>query len=300
MADRARWSAIGVGRAKSLGMLKIGSILPPLPRLKIVDVGAMSIGENLEPYAALMKALPCDVVGFEPAAVECEKLNGAGHEGRSYLPYFIGDGATHTFYECNAPMNSSLFAPNTPLLGKFQNLENLMRVVNSYPVETRRLDDIPQTAGLDYLKLDVQGGEMLVLNGAGERLKDALVVHTEVIFVPMYKDQPLFADIDADLRSRGLLLHRMNHAGRTFKPMVFKDDVNAMLSQWLWGDAVYVRDFMRFDRLEPMALLKLAAILHENYRSLDLAAMALEAYDRQAATRLQPQYIAALLAPSEA
>lgn len=47
----------------------------------------------------------------------------------------------------------------------------------------------------------------------------------------------------------------------------------------LWGDAVYVRDFMAFGRLPPAALLKLACILHESYGSFDLAAVALEAHD---------------------
>lgn len=276
-------------------MFSIASILPPLPRLKIVDVGAMSIGEGEEPYSRLMKAVPCEVIGFEPVAAECDKLNREHHEGRSYLPYFIGDGAPHTFHECNFPMTSSLFEPNTPLVTKFQNLETLMRVVKTYPVETRRLDDIAETVGLDFLKIDVQGGEMLVLRGAAERLKSAVVVHTEVEFVPLYKDQPLFADIDAELRAQGFLLHRMGFTGRTFKPLISNNDANAMMSQWLWGDAVYVRDFMRFETVPPVALLKLAAILHENYGSFDLAAVALEAHDRVAGSRLHPGYLQALV-----
>jgi FkbM family methyltransferase len=276
-------------------MFSIAPVLPPLPRLKIVDVGAMSIGEGEEPYSRLMKAVPCEVIGFEPVAAECDKLNREHHEGRSYLPYFIGDGAPHTFHECNFPMTSSLFEPNTPLVTKFQNLEIVMRVVKTYPVETRRLDDIAETVGLDFLKIDVQGGEMLVLRGAAERLKSALVVHTEVEFVPLYKDQPLFADIDAELRAQGFLLHRMGFTGRTFKPLISNNDANAMMSQWLWGDAVYVRDFMRFETMPPVALLKLAAILHENYGSFDLAAVALEAHDRVAGSRLHPGYLQALV-----
>jgi FkbM family methyltransferase len=276
-------------------MLSIASILPTLPRLKIVDVGAMSIGEGEEPYSRLTKAVPCEVMGFEPLAAECDKLNRVAREGRSYLPYFIGDGAPHTFHECNFPMTSSLFEPNTPLVAKFQNLEVVMRVVKTYPVETRRLDDIAETAGLDFLKLDVQGGEMLVLRGAAERLKSALVVHTEVEFVPLYKDQPLFADIDAELRAHGFLLHRMGATGRTFKPLISNNDANAMMSQWLWGDAVYVWDFMRFETMPPVALLKLAAILHENYGSFDLAAVSLETHDRVAGSSLHPGYLQALV-----
>ena len=71
-----------------------------------------------------------------------------------------------------------------------------------------------------------------------------------------------------------------------------------MLSQVLWGDAIYVRDFMRFDQLSPDALLKLAAILHENHGSLDLAAVALSAYDQKSGSQLHARYLQALLGAS--
>jgi FkbM family methyltransferase len=274
----------------------ISSILPPLPRLKIVDVGAMMIGTNTEPYAALVNAVPCDVIGFEPVAAEFEKLENSKGPNRHFLPYFIGDGSTQTFHECNFTMTSSLFEPNTALLDKFQNLEELMRVTRKYPVQTKRLDDIAEIKGTDLLKLDVQGAEMLVLDGAVETLKDVLVVETEVIFAPLYKHQPLFSDIDIFLRSKGFQFHRLtNCAGRTFKPLIFNNDVNAGMSQWLWGDAVYVRDFMTFDQLAPAALLKLAVILHENFRACDMVALVLEAHDRQTGSHLQPAYLQKLV-----
>ncbi len=269
----------------------IAPILPNVPRLKIVDVGAMALGNGTEPYAALMQAAPCDVYGFEPVESEYEKLKASAKPGHHYLPYFIGDGSTRTFHECNYPMTSSLFEPNTALLAKFQNLEELVRVEKTYRVETKRLDDIPEVKGTDLLKVDVQGAELLVFEGAADVLKDTLVIHTEVEFISLYKDQPLFGDIDAHLQSKGFKLHKLEFTGRAFKPFIFKNDRNAPLNQILWGDAVYVRDFMLFDQLSPTALLKLATILHENYYSVDLAAVALAAYDMMSGTTLQPSYL---------
>ncbi len=66
------------------------------------------------------------------------------------------------------------------------------------------------------------------------------------------------------------------------------------MSQTLWADAVYVRDFMAFDALAPEALLKIATICHENYRSYDLVGVALEEYDRKMGTDLQMGYLLAL------
>jgi FkbM family methyltransferase len=272
-------------------LFNIAPLLPPLPRLKIVDVGAMSLGEGTDPYVQLTGATPCDVYGFEPGKAEFEKLRASARPGHHYLPYFVGDGSARTFYECNFNMTSSLFEPNTALLAKFQNLEELVRVQNKYPVQTTRLDDLPELEGTDFLKVDVQGAELLVFEGAARLLDNVLVVQTEVEFVPLYKDQPLFADIDAHLRSKGFVLHRLMQMGRTFKPLIFMNDVNATLSQILWGEAVYVRDFMLFDGLSGEALLKLAAILHESYRAVDLVAVALASYDRQRGTALQPAYL---------
>ena len=256
-------------------------MLPAFPRLKIVDVGAMSLGEGTDAYSPLTNATPCDVYGFEPVAAEFAKLKASAKPGHHYLPYFVGDGSARTFHECNFPMTSSLFEPNTALLEKFQNLEELTRVQKTYPVETTRLDDVAELDGTDLLKVDVQGAELLVFQGANKLLDDVLVVHTEVEFVQLYKDQPLFADVDAHLRSKGFALHLLGRTSKTFKPVIFNNDVNAGLSQILWGDAVYVRDFMRFDQLSGVALLKLATILHEIYRSVDLVAVTLAAYDRQ-------------------
>jgi FkbM family methyltransferase len=280
-----------MNNAQNRPIFNIAQMLPDLPRLKIVDVGAMSLGEGTDPYSPLTMATPCDVYGFEPVAEEFEKLKASAKPGHHYLPYFVGDGSARTFYECNFTMTSSLFEPNTALLAKFQNLEELARVQKTYPVQTTRLDDIPELKGTDFLKADVQGAELMVLEGAPRLLDDALVVHAEVEFVQLYKDQPLFADVDAHLRSKGFVLHLLGKVGRTFKPLIFRNDVNAGLSQILWGDAVYVRDFMSFDRLSGQALLKIATILHETYHSVDLVAVALEAYDRQHGTELQRAYL---------
>ena len=251
----------------------------------------MSLGDGTEPYAPLLGALECDVIGFEPVAAELEKLNRTKKESELFLPYFIGDGSIRTFYECNASMTSSLFEPNTALLQKFQNLEELVRVVKTSSVATKRLDDIDEVKGTDFLKVDVQGAELLVFRGAEKLLSDVLVIHTEVEFLELYKGQPLFSDIDAFLRAHGFQLHKMSQTGRTFKPLIVDNDINAVMSQILWGDAVYVRDFMAFERLPAAGLLKLVAILHENYHSFDLALLALQAHDHQTGSQLHQAYL---------
>ncbi len=270
------------------------SLMPELPPIRIVDVGAMTLGADTDPYAPLLRALRCEVVGFEPLEAECEKLNRGAAPGRVYLPHAIGDGSARTFHRCSAAMTSSLFEPNTALLTLFHDLAELVQVVETRAVQTHRLDDIAQARGADFLKVDVQGAELMVFQGAVEVLRDVLVIHTEAEFVPLYKDQPLFADVDAFLRQQGFLLHRLaGVSGRRFKALPLPPNA-VKANQFLWGDAVYVRDFTALERLAPLQLLKLAAIVHENYGSHDLAALALQAHDRQAGGDRHSRYAARL------
>ncbi len=250
------------------------------PHMKVVDVGAMWLGADDPPYGALTKAGKCDVIGFEPQQNECDKLNKMGLKRQSYLPYFIGDGSKRTFHLTSAPMTSSLYEPNTSLLNLFQLLHELTTTVSTSSVTTKRLDDIPEIAGTDYLKLDVQGAEADCLRGGTQLLRNCAVVYTEVNFVPMYKDMALFGDVDALMRENGFLLHWLEPTqNRCYKPFMVNNSPVLGLNQTIWSNAVYVKDFTRLGRQPVELLLKMAVIVHECFNSFDLAAHALRYYD---------------------
>jgi hypothetical protein len=54
-----------------------------------------------------------------------------------------------------------------------------------------------------FLKLDVQGGELLVLRGAAETLRLTEAVYLEVSFQELYEGQPLIEEVIGFLRSCG-------------------------------------------------------------------------------------------------
>jgi len=232
-----------------------------------------------------------NIIGFEPDPAACASRNTEATPNQKYLPYFIGDGERHRFYHCNNPLTSSLYEPNHELLAKFQNLD--LPVMGVSDVDTVRLDDIREVADCDFLKLDIQGAELDAINSAQTLLRNVLVVHTEIEFIPMYKNQPLFGDVDRKLRELGFLLHKFDGIfGRQMKPLVVNNDPFSPLSQIIFAEAaIYVRSFMEFDRLPAEKLIKLACILHAVYRSYDLCALALEHADRIAGTDLQPRYL---------
>jgi len=274
-------------------MFSLCEILPrPWPTIDVLDVGASDIPGEPAAYHKLVRQGVARVTGFEAVEEECRKLNSSAPETQRFLPYAVGNGSTGTFRQCNIPATSSLFEPNRTLLDRFQNLGEFTRVVRESLVETRRLDDIAEVESADYLKLDVQGAEYDVIEGAARVLSSTLVVHTEVEFVPLYLGQPLFAEVDQALRRQGFCFHRFTGlAGRTFKPMIAHNDPNALLSQMLWADAVYVRDWMHWDALNAGQLLKTALILHDVYGSADLCMIALAQHDRKTGSAICGPYL---------
>jgi len=60
---------------------------------------------------------------------------------------------------------------------------------------------------IDFLKLDTQGTELEILKGAREYLSGGkiAVVKTEVLFLPVYRDQCTFSDIDRFLKDQGFM-----------------------------------------------------------------------------------------------
>jgi FkbM family methyltransferase len=265
---------------------------PMCPTVRIVDVGAMWLGEDHVPYRALLKPGLSEVIGFEPVTAECDKLNAFNIPNHRYLPYFIGDGTERDFHLTNTIMTSSLYEPNTPLLRKFVMLHEQTYTKEVTRVSTRRLDDLAEVAGIDFLKVDVQGAELDVIRGATRLLRDTVVIESEVEFLEMYKGQPLFGDIDAALRALGFVFHTFQGmSGRCFAPLAAGANDYTPLRQVIWGNGVWVRDFMRFAELNERQLLTLAAVLHMVYDSYDLAALALRHADAKTGGDLWTHYV---------
>jgi FkbM family methyltransferase len=251
-------------------------------KIKVVDIGANPI-DGKPSYSSLLHDGHASVVGFEPQAAALAELNRRKGPHETYLPSAVGDGETHTLYICQAPGMTSLFRPNPKVLDLLHGFDEWARVVKTEEIATRRLDDIPEAAHFDLLKIDIQGAELMVMQNAVAGLRGALFIQTEVEFLPLYIDQPLFSDVDLFLRQHGFVLHRFDHpVSRVIKPLLVNDNIYAGLSQLLWADALYVRDFTRLEVLAPDQLLRLALILHDCYGSMDLVVHVLSEYDRRA------------------
>jgi len=249
----------------------VAELLGPGRLTAIVDIGANPIDGD-PPYKPMLQKGLCSVTGFEPQPAALATLNLKKSDQETYLPYVISDGQDAIFRTCHAPGMSSLLTPDKLTLGHFCNFMELGEVVQEGPVSTRRLDDIEEISVMDFLKIDVQGSELTVFRHGRERLMQAVAIQTEVSFLPLYQDQPLFGEIDNELRGLGFVPHAFVAINRRIiGPLFDASDPYAALNQLLEADIVYVRNFMKAAAMSDEQLTHLALIAHHCYGSFDLA-----------------------------
>jgi FkbM family methyltransferase len=251
--------------------------------IEVLDIGALS--EGADRYQRLVDLGLARVTGFEPNPAEYERLSKRPGP-YTYFPRFLGDGRPHTLHVARYPGCSSLLPPDASIIDMFTGIgatlpDDNFVIRHTEAVETTRLDDIDGLRPPDYVKIDVQGAELMVLENGLRTLENVLVLETEVEFLPLYKGQPLFADLQAFLHARGFLVHKLIEvAGRNFRPIVTPNPFEP-ISQILWADAVFVRDFRTLGTWTDMQLAKAATVLHEVYLSYDLVNLILLELDRR-------------------
>ena len=260
----------------------------------IVDVGAQNLSSEDHIYAPLQRSGIAKIIGFEPLAEAAEERR-RGDPNVTMLNHFVGSGRPGTFHVGRFDPTSSLFEPNMPFLSQFHSLPQMCETVSSAPAVTIRLDDVPEISECDFLKLDVQGGELDVLDGAPRLLAAVAVVHCEVEFSPVYKDQPLFSDVDAKLRAGGFELIDLMNSGYAGYADLVRPRAQSRL---LWAEAVYFRSPESLAALGPAKLLRAAIIAHVNYGMYDLTARLLAQLDSITGSATRKQYLEELFRPS--
>jgi len=166
----------------------------------------LDIGSNEGQFAEkILEVFPnAEVHCFEPLQQVYNQLKENFKTQKNVIPYNLGLGENNE----EKIINSNEYSPSSSLLEMLElHKTNFDFAVQAQPVQIsiRRLDDIFTSIPASPLlvKIDVQGYEMQVLKGGEKTINAADVIIIETTFVPLYKDQPLFADIYSYFTSRG-------------------------------------------------------------------------------------------------
>lgn len=254
--------------------------------LTCLDAGARGgFTEDLLPIARAV-----DAVGFEPDAAECDRLNGAAAAGDhpwrrlrflgTALGGSTGTGKLNLYRQRGC---SSFLQADGELAALFAR-DDYYILEDTAEVATARLDDISALEGFEaasFIKLDVQGAELEILSGARRLLTESLLaLRVEVSFLPVYRDQPLFADIDKELRRYGFMpqrfleLHAWRRTTKTKLPGLAGGPLPYSQGQMIHGDVLYFRhpELLPDNSHNALEALTRAGLLAIAYGHIDHAA----------------------------
>lgn len=207
-------------------------ILQPLSEVKIIfDLGA-NIGQTIEKYQ--IQFPQATIYAFEPSQDAFTTLSSQYQADPRVKTYQLAvsqkTGKEKFFLNYDNVMNSLLSVADsaTTYLHSYQT-----KNVDCVEVATTSINEFCSPENLqdiDILKMDIQGGEIMALQGASDLLsKQAIrLIYTEVLFAKLYDQQANFYQIANFLESYGYRLYGLYdlHYGS-----------NGTLG---WGDAIFV------------------------------------------------------------
>lgn len=190
----------------------------------LIDCGAR---ENIpEPWASLevFGQNRVRVLGFEADGAEAHRLNATFANNRRYVAAAAWDQAGRRHLNVtNPPQASSVFAPNETLADLYTHGPDGWRSLPNGRV-TQRAVEVPTTTidaalseypfDADVLKIDTQGAEYEILEGATQTLARALfAVTAETWTVEVYKGVRPMWEVMSLMSARGFTLMAQEPAG---------------------------------------------------------------------------------------
>ena len=242
--------------------------------IQLMDIGAAAIAET-PIYKILIDKNLAHLTAFDGDERQIEKLKSAyGENNVTVINKFLFDGEIHNIYLC-APESgmTSLFKPDEKALCFFNGFSNFGKVTSIADIQTTKLDDINDIQSPDFLKMDVQGAELGVMQNGSSVLQDCLAMQLEVSYFPLYEGQPSFGEIDIHMRENGYLPQRFIDVKRwSISPTIFNNDFRMPGNQLLESDIIYIKSPLKFNELSEIQLHKLLILSHYSFNSFDLCA----------------------------
>lgn len=252
--------------------MTLEELVAPVGPISLADVGAACIAE-VPAYKPLLDAGLAHLNAFEGDPRQIEKIRETYGDKVSVHDRFLADGGIQTLHIAAADSGmTSLLKPNATALQFFNGFSHYGRIYESRRVQTTRLDDVEGLADIDFLKLDIQGAELTVMEHGPRRLANCIAIQLEVSYICLYENQPTFGEVDLWMRRNGFLPHCFLEVKKwSIAPMLRGNDERRPFNQLIESDIVYIRNLLSLPALSVDQLKKLVLIAHHCFSSFDLA-----------------------------
>lgn len=238
----------------------------------VFEAGARKPAARENQREAVYRLASRRIYAVEADAQEADRLRAvlASDPSITVMEHGVGraDG-TATLHITRHPKCSSLYAPIAEMAQRYIGLHVMMpdREVEVPVRSIATLAEVYGVARIDFMKLDIQGAELDVLQGGERLLEGTLGVVCEVNFAKLYHGQPRFHDVARYMESQGFEFYKFVHQGGKARTDTRRDQ-----QQILWADALFLRPP---EALESAAAARLA-IVATAYGAFDLAEVAVE------------------------
>jgi len=249
------------------------SLLMPR-KLMHCDVGARwGIDKPWQSFRSLI-----DLLSFEPDKEEYELLmKNKSPEDMIYQYALYKESKSASLNLTKSRGCSSIYKPNYDFLKNYADSKRF-QIEDVVTVTTASLDSLYNgsvISNMDFIKIDVQGAELDILNGGKTFLREHILgIEIEVEFQPLYKEQPLFSDIDAYIRNS--LKLQIQDIRKTYWKHPAGIGIGAVKGQLIFGDALYFRSpyeilswCSHFDKREGSNKVLMACLMGIVYGYLD-------------------------------
>jgi FkbM family methyltransferase len=206
---------------------------------------------------------------FEPNKSEVKKLL---NNKLFYSHYNINDFGlsnkkeTRKLFITKGIYQSSFLKPNLHFLKKFKDV-NRYKINKIDQVKAKKLDQV-EIKKPDFIKIDVQGFNYQILEGAEKTLKNSIGIDIEVDFQEIYKKEFLFGKIDEFLS-----LKNFEFIDFTYLSRWERNEFNGN-GQCIFGNALFLKKSEIVEKYSKEQLVKYLTIAIL-YNKFDLAELAL-------------------------
>lgn len=171
----------------------------------------LDVGANIGQFASELRhdGYEGRIVSFEPLSEAFATLSARSRRDSRWDAYNFALGSvegSQTIFISEANWSSSLLPTSPVIVDAHPNAKS----VSSETIQVRRLDSVlPELEAENcsiWLKIDTQGFELQVLQGAVETLKRTSMLQLEMSFVALYEGQPLFDELYKWVQEHGFRL----------------------------------------------------------------------------------------------
>lgn len=198
----------------------------------VIDVGA-----NVGQYGSGLRGrgFRGRILSFEPISSVFGELQETAQNDSNWRCHRLGLGSNARQDTINVAGNNAESSSLLPMLDSHKQLAPESSYVRGETIDVRRLDEVTDPwlaeAKRMWLKIDVQGTEQQVIEGAAGVLDRVVVLEIELTIMPLYDGQPLIDEMIARLRSKGFRLVSLEN--------VFSDPVAGYALQYA---GTFIRD----------------------------------------------------------